>query len=96
MKNFIKRIIPEKYKTFIWKILTPFELVKYGVYKIKEVDAGEVYDVEALNMTQIELKYEEDPLGMLSIEKKRLIPVILMIIFTLRMYRSSLTVNATL
>lgn len=35
MKNFIKRIIPEKYKTFIWKILTPFELVKYGVYKIK-------------------------------------------------------------
>ena len=49
---------------------TPVSQIEYGVYKIKEVDAGEVYDVEALNMTQVELKYEEDPLGVLSIENE--------------------------
>ena len=47
---------------------TPATQIEYGVYKIKEVEAGEVYDVLSLNITEIELKFEEDILGELQIE----------------------------
>ena len=45
---------------------TPVSQMEYGVYKIKEVDAEEAYDVDTNNMRDIELKYEEDPLGELE------------------------------
>ena len=50
---------------------TPVSQIEYGVYKLKEVDAGEVYDVKINSISGIELKYEQDPLGELQMEKDR-------------------------
>ena len=43
---------------------TPVSQIDYGVYKIKEIDGGEPYIID--NVTEIELKYEYDPVETLD------------------------------
>ena len=43
---------------------TPVSQIDYGVYKIKEIDGGELYIID--NVTEIELKYEYDPVEALD------------------------------